>query len=227
MKSRIFKPPQGEVSTKDILDIIDSQKNVADGIAGLDSNALVNLANLPLIPASQLDFSFAWEKVAEISATGVATVDITGLEGDTDKLYMLVLSFVNPNTTVFSIYAQCNSDTNVSNYSQGGLGQPTLTSTGASGQGFGSTTGVAGMRVGQPGGENSAGFFVAFINTEGITVGTKTYVFAVSLGINTPGIGDRVSWGGWIKSAEVTSLTLFNEKGLNLDWKVYIFKPKW
>jgi len=56
MKSRVFKPPQGEVSTKDILDVIDSQKNVADGIAGLDSNALVNLANLPIIPRSQLEY---------------------------------------------------------------------------------------------------------------------------------------------------------------------------
>jgi len=54
MKSRIFKPPQGEVSTKDIIDVINSQKDIADGIAGLDSSGLIKLSELKNIDFDNL-----------------------------------------------------------------------------------------------------------------------------------------------------------------------------
>jgi len=226
MKSRVFKPPQGEVSTKDILDVIDSQKNIANGIAGLDSNALVNLANLPLIPASQLDFSFAWEKVAEISSSGVASVDITGLDGDTDKLYLLLVAAYNPSTTATGgLFVRYNGDTVVGNYAWIGWGNAAGT-VGTSYQGFGSTSGVAGTAVGGlPGG--AIGFFVAYIHAKGIPVGTTLYVQNVGMGFNSGPVTYGNEAGGWKKQANITEITLFTKAGVAIDWLVYLFKPKW
>jgi len=226
MKSRIFKPPQGEVSTKDILDIIDSQKNVADGIAGLDSNALVNLANLPLIPASQLDFSFAWEKVAEISSSGVASVDITGLDGDTDKLYLLLVAAYNPSTTATGgLFIRYNADTTVGNY--GWISWSNVAGTASTTyQGFGSTSGVAGTAVGGlP--ANNIGFYVAYIHAEGITAGATTYVPNSGMEFLSGPVTYGNEAGGWKKQANITEITLFTIAGVAIDWLVYLFKPKW
>ncbi len=67
MSKKILTPPQGEVGKAEIEKIIDSLKNVANGIAGLNSAAQLNLAQIPLLPASQLGFVFVWEKVASVS----------------------------------------------------------------------------------------------------------------------------------------------------------------
>ena len=54
MKSRVFKPPQGEVSKQDVLDVINSQKDIPNGVAGLDSDGLIKLTELKNIDFDNL-----------------------------------------------------------------------------------------------------------------------------------------------------------------------------
>ena len=197
----------------------------ANQVLVLNSAGQVPLANIPLLPDSQLDFSFAWELVGSISSSGVSSIEFSNLAGDTDKIYMLVLAGYNPSTTNTYIGIRFNGDTAIGNYgwliwvNEAGT-------TGTNDQNFGASSGTAstvigGLKAG------SKGLFWAIIHAEGITAGTETFVFCVSKGFNTNGVRYNNAGGGWVKQAEVTSITLFTSNGPAIDWKAYLFKPKW
>jgi len=60
------------------------------------TSGTLNLARLPLIPASKLDFS-TWEKVAEVNVSSDCNyVELSGLDINTDKFYVLFASITNP-----------------------------------------------------------------------------------------------------------------------------------
>ncbi len=196
----------------------------AGNVLVLDTSGKVPLANLPLIPASQLDFSFAWEKVAEISETGVSSIEFTNLAGDTDKIYMLVLAAYNPNTTGCGIYAQFNADTTIGNY--GWVKWFYQAGTVYSGyQGLGSTSGTAGALISTIN-ASQAIIVHSIIYSEGITAGTKTIVLVDGRCYGAAARSGNYG-GAWYKSAEVTSITLFTGGGQAIDWIAYLFKPKW
>lgn len=198
----------------------------ANQVLVLNSAGQVPLANIPLLPDSQLDFSFAWELVGSISSSGVSSIEFSNLAGDTDKIYMLVFGGVNSSTSNSNgIYARFNADTEVGNY--GFIDWNNTDGTvGGIYQGYGSSSGTAGALVGAlP--ANTVGLFWSIIFAEGIYDGsTYTYVFCVSKGYST---NTRYSndAGGWRKQAEVTSITLFTGAGIAIDWVAYLFKPKW
>ena len=196
----------------------------AGNVLVLDTSGKVPLANLPLIPDSQLDFSFAWELVGSISSSGVSSIEFSNLAGDTDKIYMLILTVSNPTTTSSGIYARFNADTTIGNYAfidwynnAGTVSTSTQT--------FGSTAGTAGAHCAGVVGSNFS-LYIIIINAAGIACGTKTYVTLINEGYISPTRYDT-GGGAWIKQAEVTSITLFTGAGIDVDWTAYLFKPKW
>ena len=198
----------------------------ANQVLVLNSAGQVPLANIPLLPDSQLDFSFTWELVGSISSPGVTSIEFSNLAGDTDKIYMLVLAANNPATTATGgIFAMFNADTTIAHYTYlSWVNEAGTESTRY--QSFGSTSGIAGARVGSLA-ATSAGLFWTIIHAEGIYAGADTYVFCVSKGFNTNAVRYDNDAGGWIKQAEITSITLFTYNGVAIDWKAYLFKPKW
>ena len=198
----------------------------ANQVLVLNSAGQVPLANIPLLPDSQLDFSFAWELVGSISSSGVSSIEFSNLAGDTDKIYMLVLAAYNPATAATNgIFARFNADTTITHYGYlNWLNEAGTVSTGY--KSFSGTSGTAGALVGSlP--ATSPGLYWAIIHAGGIAAGTDTYVFCVSIGFNTNGVRYDNDAGGWIKQAEVTSITLFTASGVAIDWVAYLFKPKW
>lgn len=196
----------------------------ANQVLVLNSAGQVPLANIPLLPDSQLDFSFAWELVGSISSSGVSSIEFSNLTGDTDKIYMLILLVSNSTTSNSSIYIRFNADTSVADY--GWISWYNNNgSTGTVTQSFGATSGTAGAYC--------AGVYASSINlyniviySEGITLGTKTYVPVATFGYITP-YRTNIGGGSWIKQAEITDITIFTGSGINVDWVAYLFKPKW
>ena len=216
---------RGIVDNSDKVDGHDAGTS-AGNVLVLDTAGQVPLANIPLLPASQLGFSFAWELVGSISETGVSSIEFTGLAGDTDKLYLLVFAAHNPNTGATNgIFARFNADTTVTHY--GYLGWVNEAGTVSSAyKGFPGTSGTAGAIIGGlPGG--AVGLFWGIIHAEGISAGTNTYVFCIFNGFNTNSVRYDNDAGGWIKQAEVDTITLFTASGVTLNWTAYLFKPKW
>jgi len=219
-------PPQGLFNWKDVVKYLE-EIGALNKKYDSDLDGVIDLSSIPLIPDSQLDFSFAWEKVTEISETGVSAVSITGLTGDTDKYYMIISSVEITATTGVVGYIQLNDDITIANYLMGGLGIATWPSAvGASGQSFGSTSGVAGMRFAHFSSAVPA-FSIYFINAAGVTSGTTSYVIGVGLCMNIDGSGDRICYGAWKKQSEVTSIKLFTNPATNGNFTVQLFKPKW
>ncbi len=171
-----------------------------------------------------------WEKVAKVEAsTAVQKIDITGLAGDTDEFYLVLVSLVPVSTTAgFSTFIIFNADTTIRNYEWTGYGVSSANSWAGGVQGFGATSGSPGLPFIQTYAGEIGGVGWAFINAKGITVGTETYVTAVGL----PGSllhGWKISSCAWKKSAEVTEISLYCTAGayINAGSKVIVFKPKW
>ena len=216
---------RGIVDNSDKVDGHDAGTS-AGNVLVLDTSGKVPLSNIPLLPDSQLDFSFAWELVGSISSSGVSSIEFSNLAGDTDKIYMLVLATYNPATTgANGIFARFNADTTITHYGYLGWSNEAGTVS-TSYKGFPGTSGTAGAIIGGlP--ATSVGLFWAIIHAEGIAAGADTYVFCVSKGFNTNAVRYDDEGGGWIKQAEVTSITLFTASGVAIDWLAYLFKPKW
>jgi len=93
------------------------EKGAADGIATLDVNALVPLAQIPTIPDAKLEIPPGLKEVAEIDVTADTTqITITGLDILADKFYWLILSMKNPTATAAEIAIYINGDTTATNY---------------------------------------------------------------------------------------------------------------
>ncbi len=213
----------GVVDNADKVDGHDAGTSAGDVLV-LDTAGQVPLANLPLLPASQLDFSFAWELVGSISETGVSSIEFTNLAGDTDKLYMLIILVSNGNTSNTSIYARFNADTTIANY--GWISWYNNNGTaGTTSQSFGATAGTAGAYCAGVY-ATSVCIYSSIIFPEGVSLGTKTYVPLMTSGYVTP-YRTNIGGGAWIKQSEVTSITLFTGAGIDVDWTAYLFKPKW
>ena len=196
----------------------------AGNVLVLDTAGQVPLANLPPLPASQLGFSFAWEFVGSISETGVSSIEFSNLAGDTDKLYLLILTISNPTTSTSPIFARFNADTVIGHYAYVNWYNNAGTVS-TSTQSFGATTGTAGVHCAGVVGSNFS-LYAILIYALGITYGTNTYVTLIDNGYISPTRYDT-GGGAWIKQAEVTSITIFSGAGVNLDWTAYLFKPKW
>ena len=185
----------------------------------------VPLANLPLLPASQLDFSFGWQLVGSISSQGV-TIKFSNLAGDTDKLYMLVFTVKNPSASnTYGICVRFNDDTTTTGHYAWiyWLNEEGTVSTSYKNL---DTLGAPGVKVGDVP-KQAVGFFRTLIYAEGITYGTNTYVLCVSHGFNNNGIRYGNYAGEWLKQDEITSIMLYTSSGTAVDWKAYLFKPKW
>ena len=197
----------------------------AGNVLVLDTAGQVPLGNLPLLPASQLDFSFAWKLVGSISSSGVSSIEFSNLVGDTDKVYYLIIITANSGTTSPGIFARFNADTTIGHYNWISWYNTNGTVTTLS-QSFNSTTGKAGVQIA---GTNANGITLhhIIINAAGITLGTATYVQCSSLGYQSVPPRINLLGGAWIKQAEVTSITLFTGNGSAIDWIAYLFKPKW
>lgn len=64
-----------------------------------------------------------WELIAEVTATSsIDYVDFTGLDINSDKMYVLLLSLTNPYGTGTDYYLLVEGDTNIANYYVQGLG---------------------------------------------------------------------------------------------------------
>jgi len=230
MRKKTTVPFQGEIGESDVISIINSMKNVANGIAGLNSAAQLGLAQIPPLPSSILDFAFAWEKVAEVSATAACQeISVTNLAGDTDKWYMVLYSHVPVSSTATQFTTVLlNNDTVIGNYASGGFGITSANSWAGGVQSFGATSGYPGLPFIQTYVGDYGGIAIAWIHAEGRTVGTKTYV---SMGSHiAPGVhGWWIGTGVWIKSAEVTEIDIYCPGGsyINAGSKVVVFRPKW
>ena len=202
----------------------------AGNVLVLDTAGQVPLANLPLIPASQLDFSFAWEKVAEVEAsTAVQEIDITGLAGDTDIFYMYILLPVPvSSTTGYKYTVIFNGDTAIGNYAFTNIGLTSTYTVGQSHQTFGATSGMPGVPTTGISPGNIGGMALGYIHAKGITVGTETYVTVINEQSSLM-TGDKISQGAWKKSAEVTEISLYCSAGAYIGegTKLILFKPKW
>jgi len=215
LRGRVTVPIQGVFNIEDVINYMHT-RGIVNAAYDSDLDGIIDLSSLP---------NLAWALVGKVeTTTAVSSISFTGLAGDTDKVYMLAVSVSNSSTTATSgIYIRYNDDTTVGNYSWiTWLNGGTAT---VSKQAFGATTGVAGaVFAGVP--ATSAGVFRGIILTEGVALGTKTYVLQSSQGFNT---GPRLDLfgGGWIKSAEVTSIELFTASGVAVNWKAYLYKAKW
>jgi len=255
---RVRVPPQGDLTIQDIvnylrntgalnvkydtdLDGVVEKADDANTVGGhapgtaagnvlvLNTAGQVPLANLPLLPASQLGFSFAWEKVAEIDVTAsTASVSFTGLSGDTDRWYLLIGVVNNESTLARTFWIRFNADTIVTNYgfiNWKNVGGTTSTTS----QSFFSTTGTAAVPVSEAGASKCT-MFCALINAEGVKApDLNTYVIMIahSMGIGT--IQTNVIGGGWVKQAEVTEIDFIQVEGnyIGANSKLLLFKPKW
>ncbi len=224
--TRLSVPIQGELNEADVKKIIDALKNVPNGLAGLNSAGQIGLSQIPLLPASQLGFGFAWELVGSIeTSTAAASISFTNLSGDADKIYYLVLAISNASTTATGgIYIRVNGDTSVGNYSWISW-RNVDAAVGTSTQGFGATSGVAGIMFGSEAADKVV-LLSGVILAEGITKGTQTFVLGASYGFSINAIY-YLHGGAWLKSGEVTELEVFTASGVAVNWKAYLFKPKW
>jgi len=249
-------PPQGLFNWKDVVKylgetgalnkkydsdldgVVDNAAAVGGHVPGtsagdvlvLNTAGQVPLSNLPLIPDSQLDFSFAWEKVAVVEAsTSVQSISVTGLAGDTDKWYFVLYEHVPVSSTANQSTMVClNADYTSANYAWAGYGNTPTNTWGGGTQGFGSTSGTPGLPFVQTYAGEPSGIGIAYINAAGRTVGTTTYVSMCSL--VAPAIhGWMIGLGQWKKSAEVTEINIYCPGGtyIGAGSKVYVFKPKW
>jgi len=177
-----------------------------------------------LISSSKLDFSFTWELLGHISAWAPA-ISFNNLSGDTDKLYMIIATIYNSwsnsdaGTRIFF-----NSDSTRENYMIMDWGVSGGTTSYLS-KPFGDTTYRGGCVLF---GLNpyETGFGIMFINALGISNGTNTYVYTLSLGAKQT-TGLEIAACGWIKNGEITSIEL---QPLNFAYHyfdVYLFKAKW
>lgn len=197
----------------------------ANQVLVLNSAGQVPLGNIPLLPDSQLDFSFGWELVGSISSSGVSSIEFSNLAGDTDKLYMLVLAAYNPSTSALGVYARFNADTTISNYNY--LSWRNNAGTGSTVyQLFNSTTGKAGIHILDLA-ATSSGFSVVIIDAEGIDDVNLGSTVVYLRGIGYRRTEAQIECGGWKKSAEITSITLFTGTGANINWVAYLYKAKW
>ena len=197
----------------------------ANQVLVLNSAGQVPLANIPLLPDSQLDFSFAWELVGSISSSGVSSIEFSNLAGDTDKVYYLIIVTANTGTGTPGIYARFNADTTIAHYNWIVWYNTNGTVTTAS-QLFGSTSGHAGTIIAAAN-ANGISIHHGIIHAEGITKGTATYVQCSSIGYQTGSPRLNIMGGAWEKQAEITSITLFTGTGTVINWLAHLFKPKW
>jgi len=250
---RLRVPPQGTLTIQDIVEYLRSTGALnikydanldgvvdkaadADTVGGhapgtaagdvlvLNTAGQVPLTNLPLIPASQLSFGFAWEKIAEID-TSTNSVDLTGLTGDTDKVYLLVIAATNSNTTGSGyLYLKFNGDYSGTNYAFNYFYDAAGT-TGTNSQAFGGTTNRGFLAIGGiP--ANGVVLINCLIYAAGLTAGTTTYVPVIATTTQPTIPSLNVVAGGWIKSAEITSITISTASALNIGWNILLFKTK-
>ncbi len=170
--------------------------------------------------------SFIWEKVAEINVDGVSSIEFTELSGDEDKYYLIIGYIANPTTTsTGGIFAQFNGDTNIGRYAW-------LTWVNANGivttakQLLGQITGVPGA-VAQSCGASTVVFCWNLINAAGGVLNpTETFCHIMGLGFDN-NVRVFYSGGKWLKTGEVNSIKLFTYNGVNVNWDITLFKPKW
>jgi len=209
-------PFQGELGEKDVISIINSLKNVANGVAGLNTAAQLNLAQLPLIPSSQLGFGFAWEQVARVSTpptAPAATVSITNLPSS--EVYMILVLAVGGDDTAF---LQINGDT---------------TGTGYQYLGWVNSQGTVSSKT-QPATSPIPGCYVSELSAISLAV---IYIFAsaengqtitLSSGSATDGTTNVISNGCGFYSATgiISSIELFTVSGYGQVWDVTVYIPK-
>lgn len=252
---RLKVPPQGTLTIDDIIEylkktgalnvkydanldgIVDKAEDAntvgghapgtsAGDVLVLNTAGQVPLANIPLLPASQLGFSFAWEKVARVTSTGVASISFTGLAGDTDIFYLIVGSVVNPNTGgTGGIYIRYNADTTLGNYAFIGWQNDDGTVS-TSVQTLGATSGTAGCPVMYLH-SVALGVFFTFVKVSGVESGTTEYAINVAMGYDTGKPRYTNAGGHYKRSAEITEIELFTGAGAAINWDVTLFKPKW
>jgi len=229
MRKKTTVPFQGEIGESDVISIINSMKNVANGIAGLNSAAQLGLAQIPLLPATQLGFSFMWEKVASVNVTAAtASVSFTGLAGDTDKWYLLIGVVNNVSTAARTFWMRFNADTTVAHYGFINWRNANGTTSTVS-QSFSSTSGTSAVPVSETG-AGECTMFSALINAEGVSApDLNTYVTVISQSFGTKVVRANVMGGGWIKQAEITEIDLVQVAGafIGAGSKLWLFKPKW
>jgi len=229
MSKKLKVPPQGEISLNDVIKYMENT-GILNKKYDADLDGIIDLTKIPLIPPSQLGFSFAWEKVAEVTTTtSVSAISLTGLEGDTDKIYVLIGIIFNPSTTLGATWGiRFNSDTTISNYTYLEWRNSAGT-TSSYVQGYGSTAGNAAIPIGATGATSPIGvlFFISYIYAEGVTFGTNTYCLVLSHSFGHDRTYEN-SCGGWVKQAEITEIDIV---GLPIyvgaGSKFWLFKPKW
>jgi len=227
MRKKTTVPFQGEIGESDVISIINSMKNVANGIAGLNSAGQLNLAQIPLLPASQLGFGFAWENAGSVSTAGVSSISFSNLTGDTDKLYLLIVLASNSGTAALGdVCIRFNGDLTGGNYEYVYAYVDSAGTLGSGSQNFGGTSNRAYIPpTGLPG--SAFAWAWCYIVAEGIPLGTKSYVPVVCCGGQSTGYV-TITAGGWLKSAEITSIEVTTAAGTAVsNWLVYLFKPKW
>ncbi|AIY89878.1 hypothetical protein [Geoglobus acetivorans] len=201
-----------------------------DSVGGGGAHADTHLAGgadpILGLASSQLGFGLAWEHVASISVTtNVQSISFTGLNGDVDKIYMLIAAIYNTDTTADrGFYLRFNGDTTLANYAYhywmivGG--------TSSSGyQSYNSTTGIAGADA-FASGNGGYGFGYVLILAEGITIGTDTFVTVIGSTAMSNGIGIVHYGSGWKKQANVTQIDLLQPFGafIGAGSKFWLFK---
>ena len=204
----------------------------ANQVLVLNSAGQVPLGNLPLLPASQLDFSFAWELVGSLSSSGTSAAKFLGLSSD-DKIYMVLGNVINPNTASSKIYiytpsynaslGQCDAAVT---YQQVGYcwwsnnNGTTSTIT----QALDSTSGSLAIPIANiPPSEGV--FFMSIVQAEPFYDGTYYYSRILSYAIGNYSI--YLSSGIYrLYSDEVCGVYCISD-GASLNWNIHLFKPKW
>ena len=186
-----------------------------------------DITDLLPITDADLGFGFGWEHVATINVTSaVQSVSFTGLNGDTDKVYLLIGVILNADSANARwFFVRFNGDTAIGNYAYlYWVNEAGTVSSGS--QSIGATTGTAGITLMRTG-ANGIGMFVAYIHALGVpdSVG-QPYVTVISNGHGSGSPQRSSNSGHWKKSANVTQIDVFQSAGayIGAGSKIMLFK---
>jgi len=222
MRKRTDQPPQGITDLNDVIKYMQTS-GILNKKYDSDLDGVIDLTSIPLIPATQLGFSFAWELAGKLEDIAASSVSFTGLSGKTDKIYLLVINTATGATTEDDVYLQFNGVTTVGNYGFISWYNNNGT-TGTKSQSSGATAGVAGCLFGYlPGNDIITAWGLIKYNSNG-------YVHTLSLSyVDATGTSVIAVNGGQfnVGTADLTEITAFTPSGLASQWYAYLFKPKW